>query len=425
MSKIAILTDSSCDIPQEMAEKYGIDIMSFHILLDDVDYVERVDCTNTEFYDKMRAAKGVPSTAAITPIQFCEKYCQYVDEGYTDVIHVPINKSGSSTYNNALMAQGMLREERPEHHLNIHLLDPHTYSMVFGWYLCEMARKLQNGAEIRHVIHEFEQQMNCMEVVLGPYSLRQMKKSGRISAAAAVMGELMGIRPIITLIDGKTKVEAKVRGDEKVVPAMVDLCQKRAGDVEDFEYMIDHVFNNRMAILSDNVAGTKALVQQAWACGHRRIAFIHGEKTAVTESRLAGFYQACEELGLKVPEEYVRCGVYHDVDRCAEETRALLALPQRPTCIIFPDDFSALGGYNALTEAGLSIPEDISVMGYDGIYLSRVVKPSLVTYQQNTKSLGRLAADKLIELIEHPRVTLPEQIRVSGKLLDGGSVRIL
>ena len=133
MSKIAILTDSSCDIPQEMAEKYGIDIMSFHILLDDVDYVERVDCTNTEFYDKMRAAKGVPSTAAITPIQFCEKYCQYVDEGYTDVIHVPINKSGSSTYNNALMAQGMLREERPEHHLNIHLLDPHTYSMAVSY----------------------------------------------------------------------------------------------------------------------------------------------------------------------------------------------------------------------------------------------------------------------------------------------------
>ena len=235
MSKIAILTDSSCDMPQELAEKYGIDIMSFHILLDDVDYVERESCTNTEFYDKMRAAKGVPSTAAITPIQFCEKYCQYVDEGYTDVIHVPINKSGSSTYNNALMAQGMLREERPEHHLKIHLLDPHTYSMVFGWYLCEMARKLQNGAEISHVIQEFEKQMNCMEIILGPYTLKQMKKSGRISAAAAVMGELMGIRPIITLIDGKTKVESKVRGDDKVVPAMVELCKKRAEGVEDFE----------------------------------------------------------------------------------------------------------------------------------------------------------------------------------------------
>ena len=190
MSKIAILTDSSCDIPQELAEKYGIDIMGFHILLDDEDIVEREKYTPEEFYDKMRAAKGIPSTAAITPIQFCEKYCQYVDEGYTDVIHVPINRSGSSTYNNAVMAQGMLREERPEHHLNIHLLDPHTYSMVFGWYVCEMARKLQNGAELRHVIGEFEAQMNKMEVILGPYSLKQMKKSGRISAAAAVMGEL-------------------------------------------------------------------------------------------------------------------------------------------------------------------------------------------------------------------------------------------
>ena len=240
MSKIAILTDSSCDIPQEMAEKYNIDIMSFHILLDDVDYVERESCSNEEFYAKMRAAKGVPSTAAITPIQFCEKYCQYVDEGYTDVIHVPINRSGSSTYNNAVMAQGMLREERPEHHLKIHLIDPHTYSMPFGWYLCEMARTLQNGAEICHVIHEFESQMNKMEIVLGPYSLRQMKKSGRISAAAAVMGELMGIRPIITLIDGKTKVEAKVRGDDKVVPAMVELAKKRSEGVEDFDYMIGH-----------------------------------------------------------------------------------------------------------------------------------------------------------------------------------------
>ena len=166
-------------------------------------------------------------------------------------------------------------------------------------------------------------------------------------------------------------------------------------------------------------------MRQAWACGHRRIAFIHGEKTAVTENRVAGFYQACEEIVLKIPEAYVREGIYHDADRCAAETKALLELPQPPTCIIFPDDFSALGGYNAISEAGLSIPEDISVMGYDGIYLSRVVKPQLVTYQQNTTALGRTAADKLIELIEHPRVTLPEQIRVSGKLLDGGSVSIL
>ena len=138
------------------------------------------------------------------------------------------------------MAQGMLREERPEHKMRIHLLDSHTYSMVFGWYVCELARKLRNGAELRHVISEFEEQMDKMEVILGPYSLRQMKKSGRISAAAAFAGELLGLRPIITLVDGKTTVASKVRGDDKVIPAMVDLCKKRTEGVEDFEYMIGH-----------------------------------------------------------------------------------------------------------------------------------------------------------------------------------------
>jgi LacI family transcriptional regulator len=80
-----------------------------------------------------------------------------------------------------------------------------------------------------------------------------------------------------------------------------------------------------------------------------------------------------------------------------------------------------MGGCIALQEAGLSIPEDISVMGYDGIYLSRVMKPQLVTWQQNTRMLGRMAADKLVQMIEHPRVTLAEQIPVTGKLLEGGA----
>ena len=185
---------------------------------------------------------------------------------------------------------------------------------------------------------------------------------------------------------------------------------------------IDHVFNNRMAVLSDNVMGLSALVRTAYAQGHRRIAFIHGERTAVTENRLAGFYKSCDELGLEVPDAYVREGIYHDAARCAQETKALLALPQRPTCIIFPDDFSAMGGYNAIQQAGLHIPQDISVMGYDGIYLSRVMSPKLVTYQQNTMMLGRTAADKLVQMVEHPRVTLAEQLLVTGKLLDGSSV---
>ena len=113
MNKIAILTDSSCDIPQSLAEKYGIDIMSFHIMLDGTDYLERVSCTNEEFYDLMRKAKGVPSTAAITPIQFCEKYCEYVDAGYTDVVHISINRTGSSTMTTPSWPRGCCGKSAP------------------------------------------------------------------------------------------------------------------------------------------------------------------------------------------------------------------------------------------------------------------------------------------------------------------------
>lgn len=215
------------------------------------------------------------------------------------------------------------------------------------------------------------------------------------------------------------------RGVDGAVIACVDFADPQVIELVNSDVpvvTIDHVFNNRMAVLSDNVAGLSALVRTAYSQGHRRIAFIHGERTAVTENRLAGFYKSCDELGLEVPDVYVREGIYHDAARCAQETKALLALPQRPTCILFPDDFSAMGGYNAIAEAGLSIPEDISVMGYDGIYLSRVMKPQLATYQQNTMMLGRTAADKLVQMIEHPRVTLAEQLLVTGKLLEGDSV---
>ena len=215
------------------------------------------------------------------------------------------------------------------------------------------------------------------------------------------------------------------RGVDGAVIACVDFNDPQVIELVNSDVpvvTIDHVFNNRMAVLSDNVVGLSALVRTAYAQGHRRIAFIHGERTAVTENRLAGFYKSCDELGLEVPDAYVREGIYHDAARCAQETKALLALPQRPTCIIFPDDFSAMGGYSAIQQAGLRIPQDISVMGYDGIYLSRVMSPKLVTYQQNTMMLGRTAADKLVQMVEHPRVTLAEQLLVTGKLLDGSSV---
>ena len=186
---------------------------------------------------------------------------------------------------------------------------------------------------------------------------------------------------------------------------------------------VDRVFDNRLAVLSDNVEGVSALVRYAYEKGHRKIAFLHGERTSVTNNRLIGFHRTCEELGLQIPEEYIIECVYHDPDRCAEATRRLLKLEDRPTCILFPDDFSYIGGFNALIDAGVRIPEDISVVGYDGIHLARVM--NLTTYSQNAQELGRVAASRLISLIEHPKTTVRDQILVPGNLLEGRSVKDL
>ena len=214
------------------------------------------------------------------------------------------------------------------------------------------------------------------------------------------------------------------RGVDGVVIACVDFNDARVRELVESQIplvTIDRVFDNRLAILSDNVQGVSTLVRHVYDKGHRKIAFLHGERTSVTNNRLIGFHRTCEELGLEIPEEYIIECVYHDPDRCAEATRQLLALPDRPTCILFPDDFSYIGGMNVLLEAGLRIPEDISAVGYDGIHLAKVMR--LTTYSQNAAALGRTAAERLISLIEHPKTTVLDRIMVQGGLLEGNSVK--
>ena len=188
---------------------------------------------------------------------------------------------------------------------------------------------------------------------------------------------------------------------------------------------LDHAFNNRAAVLSDNMNGLESLVRYVYGKGHRRIAYIHGNRTAVTESRLTGFFRACEELGLQIPDEYVTDCIYHEPVSCYRATKRLLALPERPSCILFSDDYSYIGGINAIYDEGLRVPEDISIVGYDGIHMAKMVSPKLSTWQQNTTDLGRIAAEQLIERIEHPRTTPPKHITVQGRLLEGETVRQL
>lgn len=236
MRKVAILTDSASDIPEALREKHGIDIMNFTITLDGKSYEERVDFTNEEYYEMLRNSDSMPSTAHITTMQFIEKYAEYAREGYTDVLHITINSGGSNTYNAALLAVEQLPEEYPWCKIKVHVVDSHTYSMIYGWNVCEAARKIRNGAELKPVIQWLDEQFANLEVVVSVFSLKFIKKSGRVSAAAAFAGELLGLRPVITIIDGVTAVVNKVRGDKSVLPAL--LAHAKSNMVDSTEYLI-------------------------------------------------------------------------------------------------------------------------------------------------------------------------------------------
>jgi len=218
---------------------------------------------------------------------------------------------------------------------------------------------------------------------------------------------------------------SKYRGVDGVVIACIDFSDPEVIELIHGELpvvTIDHVFDNRTAITSDNVKGMRDLITYIYEMGHRKIAYIHGADSSVTQNRVGSFYKTLGELKIQVPDEYVKNGIYHDPSTTDKLTKELLELKDRPTCIIFPDDFSCIGGINAIKEMGLRIPEDISVVGYDGILLSQVLDPKITTLKQDTKALGSSAAVKLISLIDNPKATIIERVVIEGQVLKGQSV---
>lgn len=186
---------------------------------------------------------------------------------------------------------------------------------------------------------------------------------------------------------------------------------------------IDHTYPGHPSVYSDNVDGITQAVRHANAQGHRKIAFISGAPAGVTNKRLEGYRDTLKALGLPLREEYYLEGRYRDVELTRELTARLLRLPDPPTCILMPDDYSALGGLKAIREAGLSVPGDVSIIGFDGLAYTRHISPLLTTIRQDTEQIGEEAARLLLQQITNKGKDLPARsIKVPVRLLTGETV---
>ena len=228
MTKIKISTDSTADIPQSFCEELNISVLPLTVVADEKEYRDGVDITPQEFYRIIDASKKLPVSSQVASVLYTELFKETWKAGYTDLIQVTINSKGSGTYQAAVLSRDLFYEEHPEakEQLSIHIIDSQTYSMAYGIGVIEGAQLVRQGASVAEVIAHIEEWLAHTRPLFVPLNLRCVKKSGRISPAAAFAGDAIGLKPLITFEEGEARIIGKVRGERKAISALVEQCQK-------------------------------------------------------------------------------------------------------------------------------------------------------------------------------------------------------
>lgn len=164
----------------------------------------------------------------------------------------------------------------------------------------------------------------------------------------------------------------------------------------DFKTTLSHT------VCSDNQAGAQQAIDYLVSLGHQRIAHISGGGNSFPgEQREQGYTMAMERHGLEIPEGYIVEGGFFALENGYAAMQHLLAHRERPTAVFASGDLLALGAVMAAKDHGLSVPGDVSVIGFDDIELARYVTPALTTVRQNTAELGTKAAEMLLSTIDN------------------------
>jgi len=219
MSKIKFITDSASDIPVQDEQSLGIQVMPFPVSFGDKTYLSRVDLDSEEFYEMLESAPELPTTSQITVFQYGEIFEAAFNEGYEDVINVTINAEGSGTYNSACLAAQMFYESHPEAEktFRIHNLEGRSYCAAYGYPVVEGAKMARDGKSVDEILAYITDWLEHCVIYFVPYTLKYAAKSGRIPSAAAFVGELVGLKPIMRIYDHQIVTNDKVRGEKKVI----------------------------------------------------------------------------------------------------------------------------------------------------------------------------------------------------------------
>lgn len=214
--KVKILCDSMCDIPDEIREKDFLEMLPLTININGKEYKDGIDFTKQEFYHILENSDTLPKTSQVTYIQFKDTFEKYVKEGYQIICFTGSSKT-SGTYQSAVMAQKDVDGD-------IYVFDTLFLSLGSGQYVIKACELLEeNNLSASEILDELEKIRDSINLFFVPFTLDYLKESGRLPSVVSFVGNMLNIKPICTMKDGKNKIVTKVRGSKQVASKLVDM----------------------------------------------------------------------------------------------------------------------------------------------------------------------------------------------------------
>ncbi|OWZ84177.1 DegV family protein [Natranaerobius trueperi] len=222
---VHIVTDSTCDLPNEILEELNIHYVPLNVHFGEEGYKDKLELEANDFYKKLIENKESihPSTSQPSPGDFVSKYQEIANEEDV-IISIHLSSKLSGTYQSANLAKDML----PNY--DIRVVDSETASIAMGLLVIKAALEKDKGASSSEILEKIEKSKNEITLNFLVDTLEYLQKGGRIGKAQALVGTLLDIKPILTLTDGQITPLEKVRNKKKAIRKMLDFLYEEKGD---------------------------------------------------------------------------------------------------------------------------------------------------------------------------------------------------
>jgi len=224
MGKVAIITDSTAYLPDDLLKQYSIHIVPLTIIWDGKTYRDGVDLRPEEFYQRLSTSKSLPTTSQVSVAEMQKAFESLLDEGF-DVLGIFISSKFSGTVQSAQQACEQLTRAAGR----IAVVDSFTTTMAMGWPVLTAARAAQANANLEECRRVAEQARDHSGVLFVVDTLEFLRRGGRIGGAQALLGSALNIKPVLEMRDGQIESVERVRTKGKALDRMVELAGERIG----------------------------------------------------------------------------------------------------------------------------------------------------------------------------------------------------